>query len=101
MFRTFTTAAILALTITAAQAGPSAIVRFSDLDPSRPADTQVLNGRIEKAAKTTCNTVKTSRTTSTTMFYNHWYAGCVNDTVAETSARIAAVSGKYRAIASK
>jgi UrcA family protein len=98
MFRTFATAAILTLTITAAQAGPSAIVRLSDLDLSRPADTQVLNGRIEKAAEAACNSVKAS---SSTLNYNHWYARCVSNTVAETSARIAAVSGKSRAIASK
>jgi UrcA family protein len=99
MFRTFTTAAMLALTITAAQADPAITVRFGDLDLSRPADTQVLNGRIEKAAETAC-TVPDSRSTS--IYYNQWHARCVSHAVAETSARIASVtSSKNRSFASK
>jgi len=98
MFRTFTTAAILTLTITAAQAGPSAVVHFGDLDLSRPADVQVLNSRIEKAAEATCG-MPDSRSTS--MYYNEWHARCISRAVTDTSARIAAVSGKARAFASK
>jgi UrcA family protein len=98
MFRTFTTAAILAMTIASAQAYPAITVRFGDLDLSRPADTQVLNSRIEKAAETACDTMQFSRAS---IFYSQWYARCVSNAVAKTSARIASVSGKYRAFASK
>ena len=98
MFRTLITTAMLTLTITAAQAGPSGIVHFGDLDLSRPADVQVLNSRIEKAAEATC-AMPDSRSTS--MYYNQWHARCVSRAVVETSARIAAVSGKSRALASK
>jgi UrcA family protein len=99
MFRTFTTAAILTLTITAAQAGPAAIVRFGDLDLSRPTDVQVLNGRIEKAAEFICDSLGGSRSS---IYYNQWYARCVSNAVADTSARIASVaSSKNRAFASK
>ena len=98
MFRTLITAAMLTLTITAAQAGSTITVRFGDLDLSRPADTQVLNSRIEKAAETACDTMQFSRAS---IFYSQWYARCVSNAVAKTSARIASVSGKYRAFASK
>jgi UrcA family protein len=98
MFRTFFTATMLTLTITAAQAGPSAVVHFGDLDLSRPADVQVLNSRIEKAAEATCG-VPDERTTS--IYYRQWHAKCVSHAMADTSARIAAVSGKSRTFASK
>jgi len=99
MFRTFITAAILTLTITAAQAGPSAaIVHFGDLDLSRPADVQVLNSRIAKAAEATCG-MPDSRTTS--LYYRQWQSKCISHAVADTSARIASVSGKNRTFASK
>ena len=99
MFRTFITAALLTLTITAAHAGPPAVVRFGDLDLSRPADVQVLNGRIEKAAEATCNVADPH---GTSLYYQEWRAACLSRAVANTSARIAAVSGnKHRALASK
>jgi UrcA family protein len=99
MFRTLITTAMLTLTITAAQAGPSAVVRFGDLDLSRPADVQVLNSRIVKAAEATCN-VTDPRATS--LYYQKWHSTCISHAVADTSARIAAVSSnKYRAFASK
>ena len=98
MFRTFTSAAILALTITGAQAGP-ATVQFGDLDLSRPGDTQVLNSRIEKAAETACTSLSGL---SPVVFYHAWFAKCVSGTTADMSARIAALStGKARAFASK
>ena len=79
--------------------GPPAVVHFGDLDLSRPADVQVLNSRIEKAAEATCN-VADPHTTS--LYYQRWHATCISHAVANTSARIAAVSGnKYRAFASK
>ena len=98
MFRTLITTAMLTLTITAAQAGSSATVSFGDLDLSRPADVQVLNSRIAKAAEAICG-LPNERTTS--MFYNQMQARCVSRITTDTSTRIAAVSGKYRAFASK
>jgi UrcA family protein len=98
MFRTFTSSAILVLTITAAQAGPSVVVRFGDLDLSRPQDVHVLNSRIAKAAEAACD-VADPHTTS--IYYKKWHATCLSHAVADTTARIAAVSGKARAFASK
>jgi UrcA family protein len=103
MFRIFTAAAMLTLTLAlplaAAQADPVGNVYFGDLDLSRPADAQSLNNRIEKAAETACISLRGMRPWT---FYNSWYAHCVSDAAARTSARIAALtSGKYRTVASK
>ena len=61
MFRTFTTAAILVLVATAAQAGPRIVythhalkLDLHDLDLSRAADQRVLQGRIADAADQVC-----------------------------------------------
>ena len=54
MFRTFTTAAILALTVTAAQAGDTVTVHVGDLNLTRAQDTQTLATRVQAAAKTAC-----------------------------------------------
>ena len=56
MYRSFTTAAILALAITAAHADDYASTRvtFGDLDLSQPADAKVLADRLEDAAKSVC-----------------------------------------------
>lgn len=101
MFRTLTTAAVLALVLSQAAspalAGP-AIVRFSDLDLSSAAGVQVLNGRIQQAAEKSCM----SPVTRTSHFYSDWYAQCVRESSADMSARIAAVSqAKYRTFAGK
>ena len=53
MFRTFMTAAILALTVTAAQAG-DVTIHVGDLDLTRAQDTQMLASRVQAAAKTAC-----------------------------------------------
>jgi UrcA family protein len=99
MFRTFTTAATLALTITAAQAGPANTVHFGDLDLSRPGDTRVLDSRIHQAAETACASFRSSKTKN---FYRTWFENCVSNAVADTTARIAAISSsKPRAVASK
>ena len=98
MFRTFTSAAILALTITAALAD-STTVQFGDLDLSRPADMRVLNSRIEKAVETACSPLRGS---GPSLFYRAFFARCVSNTTARMSARIAALStGKGLAVASK
>jgi len=99
MFRTFTTAAVLSLTITAAQAGPAVTVQFGDLDLSRPSDTRVLDGRIHQAAATACTMWRSSKTSA---YYRTWFENCVRNATADTTARIAAISSsKYRAVASK
>lgn len=51
MFRTLTTAALVTLSLTAAQAGE---VRFGDLNLANPADAAVLNVRVAEAAAQTC-----------------------------------------------
>src|SRR5262245_10348656 len=99
MFRMFNTAAILALTLTAAQAGPSITVRYKDLDMSRPGDSRVLDSRIRQAAETVCASHFGS---STKLFHDRWFENCVRHGVADTTVRIMAQSsGKYRAVASK
>ena len=58
MLRTITTAALLALSITAAQANdiqPSVTVAFGDLNLSHPADAKILAGRLEAAAVQVCH----------------------------------------------
>ena len=72
MFRIVTIAALLALGVQSAQAGPSAqvnastqavsadrglsvAVRFGDLDLNQPADARVLMNRLRQAAKTVCS----------------------------------------------
>lgn len=54
MLRSFTTAAILALGITAAHADASTDVVYGDLDLSRPADARVLAARLQDAASSVC-----------------------------------------------
>jgi len=54
MFRTFMTAAILALTVTVAQAGDTVTVHFGDLDLTKAQDAQILATRVHDAAKTAC-----------------------------------------------
>jgi UrcA family protein len=56
MFRSFTTAVILAFAVTAAHADDfaSTNVTFGDLDLSQPADAKVLADRLEGAAKSVC-----------------------------------------------
>ena len=72
MFRAVTIAAILALSITSAQAGPSALadpadrvnsisVSFGDLDLSQPADARVLVQRLRQVAKIVCPSVRAFR----------------------------------------
>ena len=54
MFRTLTTATILALTVTAAQAGDTVTVHVGDLDLTRAQDAQILDTRVHDAAKIAC-----------------------------------------------
>ncbi|HEX4272919.1 MAG TPA: UrcA family protein [Rhizomicrobium sp.] len=98
MFRMFATAAVLALSLSAAQADPAVTVRYGDLDLSSAAGAHVLNSRIQQAAQTTCAGLRNPRPP---LFYHDWYAGCVRNVSAETTMRIVALSGRLRTIASK
>ncbi|HWU56850.1 MAG TPA: UrcA family protein, partial [Rhizomicrobium sp.] len=70
---------------------------FGDLNLSNPADTRVLNSRIENAAEAACASLK-----APSMFYKTWHARCVSNATARVSAQIASLSsGKYRTFASK
>jgi UrcA family protein len=99
MFRNFTATAILALTLaTAAQAGP-AIVRFDDLDLSRPQDNRVLNSRIHDAATTACAGLRDARPS---LLYKVWFENCVRRGSNHLAWQIAALSpNKSLAVASK
>jgi UrcA family protein len=93
MLRTVTTTAILALTLTAAQAGPVITVPYGDLDLSRPADAQVLGARVARAAESTCDSLANLRPA---LFYKSWFAACVRSTAAEATSQIAALSRSDR-----
>jgi UrcA family protein len=54
MFRTFITAAVLALTVTAAQAEGIVTVHVGDLNPANAKDAQLLTARISEAAEAVC-----------------------------------------------
>lgn len=58
LFRTLTTAALLALGLTAAHAEDSDVVSttvaYGDLNLSQPADAKILAGRLQVAAKSVC-----------------------------------------------
>ena len=54
MFRTSMTAAILVLTVIAAQAGDPVTIHVGDLDLARTQDAQILDNRVQAAAKTAC-----------------------------------------------
>ena len=99
MFRMFNTAAILALTLSAAQAGPAVTVRYSDLDLSRPGDSRVLDSRIRQATEAVCASHFGS---STKLFHHRWFENCVRHGVADTTERVMAQSSsQHRAVASK
>jgi UrcA family protein len=81
MFRTITTAVLFALTITAAQAGP-AVIRYGDLDLSKPGDSRILAERVQQAAEAVCADWK-PRTSGEKAwaFYNVTHEACVNITI--------------------
>lgn len=90
MFRTFMTAAILALTVTAAQAG-DVTVHVADLDLTRAQDAQILATRVQAAAKTACTQEFGTQTRAMT-HNNSVFQSCVKQ--ASESAMT-----KYRALA--
>jgi UrcA family protein len=99
MLRAFTTASILALTVTAAQAASDVEVKVGDLDLSRPSDANTLQDRIQQAAKGHCDQLLWTLPTSF-VFYGSWYNGCVNRTGATITRRVEARTGQYSTFAS-
>ncbi|HEY1876013.1 MAG TPA: UrcA family protein [Rhizomicrobium sp.] len=99
MLRAFTTASILALTITTAQAASDVEVKVGDLDLSRPSDASVLQGRIQQAANKACDQLLWNLPTSF-VFYGSWFNGCTNSTGATIARRVEARTGQYRTFAS-
>jgi len=77
MFRTFLTAAALALTVTAAQAGDTVNVHVADLDPASAKDAQMLATRIHDAAGKAC-AAEISRGSLLNSFYSQILADCVH-----------------------
>src|SRR5262249_38754866 len=81
MFRTFATAALLALAIGTAQAGtpPAISVLIGDLNLSNPRDVRTLANRAEMAAEEACADWKPGKW-ERHMFYKKLYASCVDTT---------------------
>ena len=100
MFRTITTAAILALTITVAQAGDSITVRFGDLDLARASDTQVLAGRVHAAAVLVCISDGLQRF-PVKLEDRSRRDRCISDVSKTLSAKVLAMSGQARKLAVK
>jgi UrcA family protein len=98
MFRAFTTAFILALTVTAAQAAPVFDVKFNDLDLSKPSDASVLESRVHQAANRVCGQLRQSFPTS--LDYRIWFNSCMRATIAETTRWVEARAGHHRSFAS-
>jgi UrcA family protein len=100
MLRTVTTAAIQVLSLALPAAAQDFLtVLYGDLDLSRSADVQLLNGRIQTAALTACTDLLNA---PNFLFNQSWFMECVHKKSALARAQIARLSsGKYRAIASK
>ena len=99
MSRTVTIGAILALTITAAQAG-SVTVRFSDLDLSRASDTQVLAGRVHAAAVSACASEIQNRN-PVSLHYRLERDRCIANASTTLSAEVLAMSRQPTKLAGK
>jgi UrcA family protein len=100
MFRTFITAAILALTITAAQAGDSVTVRFGDLDLAKASDAQVLAGRVHAAATLVCASDGLQRY-PVKLEDRSRRDRCIADVNQTLSAKVLAMAGQSRKFAGK
>lgn len=100
MFRNLTTAVILALTITAAQAGDSVTVRFGDLDLTKAKDTQLLDSRVLAAAELVCASDGYDRH-PVLMEYRLTRERCIAGVSQTLSARVLAMSGESRKFAGR
>jgi UrcA family protein len=100
MFRTFTAAAILALTITAAQAESPVTVHFGDLDLSKTGSGQILAQRVHAAAESTCvSTI--SAPGIRRLYYRELHDACVLRTSQETIGHIQVLAAQSSRLASK
>src|SRR6185437_8321975 len=87
MFRTITAAALLALTITAAQAA-SLTVRYGDLNLSNADDARILASRVQTAAEAACADWKPDRWQKNSFFVNRFYKNIYDSCVDTTSRRV-------------
>ena len=85
MFRAFTAASILALTATAAKAGPAT-------------DAAIADPRVHQVADALCGPLLQSKH-STSLFYQKWFNSCMRTTSVETARRVEARAGRYPAFA--
>jgi UrcA family protein len=99
MIRTFTIAAILALTTVAAQARDTRVA-FADLDIANPAGAQMLAGRLHQAAAALCAMDKPNSGTIA-LFYGAVEKGCVNDISTRALARIRVMAQTQRQFAQR
>lgn len=99
MIRTFTIAAILALTTIAAQARDTRVA-FADLDIANPASAQVLAGRVHQAATAFCAMEKPNSGTIA-LFYGTIEKNCVSDVSVRALARIRVMAGTQRQYAQR
>jgi len=76
MFRTFITAAVLAMTVAAAQAGGIVTLHVGDLNPTNTKDAQLLTARIHDAAEAACAPVAV-RDASPISYYGAIFEQCV------------------------
>ena len=90
MPRIFATAAFIALTVTAADAGEvaSVSVTFGDLNLSRPADAKILATRLQAAAKSVCRTAGSGQPPLIAM---REMDSCTDTAISTALARIASV----------
>ncbi|HTF42360.1 MAG TPA: UrcA family protein [Terriglobales bacterium] len=100
MFRTFTAAAVLALTVATAQAGDVATVHFGDLNLANPTDAQTLAGRVHTAAALVCVSENQDRNL-VLLHYRLQREKCIADVSQTISAKVVAMSGQARKLAAK
>jgi len=97
MFRIIATAAILALTATAAHAAGPAVVRFGDLDLSKPADARILAGRVQTAAEAACTEWKPRvEGEKSWAFYNMTHESCLSTITRSLTSQVMASAAAHR-----
>ena len=100
MFRTFTTAAVLALTIIAAQADNVVTVHFGDLNLANASDAQILAGRVHAAATLVCASDGLERF-PVKLEDRSRRDRCIADVNQTLSAKVLAMAGQSRKVANK
>lgn len=87
MFRTFATAAILALSIGAAEADPFT-VPFGDLNLANPGDARILASRAQTLSAAACADWKPDRWQRDSYFVNLFYKNIYDSCIGTTSHRV-------------